>query len=96
MFESCDGGGGHAYTEPTIRFSGGRDGGFRALAVTLAHRFPLHSIRRHWAVIDGEPSWPDREIAFWPGASWLFSRTLCKGAVLIPPLDPSPGCAGMG
>jgi hypothetical protein len=24
-FESCDGGDGHAYTEPTVRFSGGRD-----------------------------------------------------------------------
>lgn len=71
MFESCDGGGGHAYTEPTIRFSGGRDGGFRALAVTLAHRFPLHSIRRHWAVIDGEPG-PTGRSRFGPALAGFF------------------------
>jgi hypothetical protein len=42
-FESCDGGDGHAYTEPTVRFCGGRDEGFRALAVALANRFPVQS-----------------------------------------------------
>jgi hypothetical protein len=38
-FESCEGGDGHAYTEPTVRFAGERDEGFRALAVALHHRF---------------------------------------------------------
>jgi hypothetical protein len=32
-FESCQGGSGHAYTEPTIRFHGERDAGFKALAI---------------------------------------------------------------
>ena len=68
-FESCDGGDGHAYTEPTVRFSGGRGEGFRALAVALAHRFPVQSIRRYWAIIDGEPSGTDWEMTFWRGAS---------------------------
>ena len=32
-FESCEGGSGHAYPEPTVRFGGGPGEGFRALAV---------------------------------------------------------------
>ena len=63
-FESCEGGEGHCFPEPTIRFAGQREEGFRALAVALEHGFPVRAIRRYWAVIDGEPSGPDWEIAF--------------------------------
>ena len=34
-FESCQGGEGHAYTEPTIRFHGERAEGLRALSIAL-------------------------------------------------------------
>lgn len=64
-FESCEGGEGHSYPEPTIRFAGQREEGFRALAVALQHGFPVRAIRRYWAVIDGEPRGPDWEITFW-------------------------------
>lgn len=33
-FESCQGGEGHAYPEPTVRFHGERGEGFKALAIT--------------------------------------------------------------
>lgn len=81
-FESCEGGDGHAYTEPTVRFSGGRGEGFRALSVALEHGMPVESVRRYWDVIDGEPSGPAWEITF-----WRVSRTLCRDA------DPSPAQA---
>ena len=55
--------------EPTVRFAGGREEGFRALAVALRHRFPVQAVRRYWAVIDGEPSGPNWEMTFWRGAS---------------------------
>jgi hypothetical protein len=55
-FESCQGGRGHAYPEPTVRFAGSRNEGFRALVVALEHGLPVRSLRRYWAVIDGEPS----------------------------------------
>ncbi len=62
-FESCDGSAGHSYAEPTVRFSGQRDEGFRALiAVSLEHGFPVDCLRRFWDVIEGEPRGPCWEI----------------------------------
>ena len=63
-FESCEGGEGHAYTEPTIAFYGERSEGFRALAVAMENNLPIDSIRRVWHFIDGEPSGPRWEIVF--------------------------------
>lgn len=63
-YESCEGGPGHAYTEPSVRFHGQREEGFRALAVALAHGLPVLCIRRLWMVIDGEPTGPSWEMVF--------------------------------
>lgn len=69
-FESCEGGDGHCFAEPTIRFHGERGEGFRALAVALQNGpLPVRAIRRYWTVnSDGEPEGPHWEITFWrPG-----------------------------
>lgn len=63
-FESCEGGPGHAYTEPTVRFHGGRAEGLRALSVALAARLPVSALRRTWPVIDDEPTGPHWEMTF--------------------------------
>lgn len=63
-YESCEGGPGHSYPEPTIRFYGDRSEGFRALAVALQHNLPVSAVRRVWIVNDGEPIGPDWEIVF--------------------------------
>src|SRR5580704_1621365 len=76
---SCEGGDGHCYTEPTIRFAGGREEGFRALVVALEHRFPVDAIRRYWDILEGEPRGPNWEITF-----RRVSCTPCKDA------DPHP------
>lgn len=68
-FESCEGGDGHAYAEPTVIFAGEREEGFRALAVALRHRFPVQAVRRYWVIVDGEPSGPALEMTFWRGVS---------------------------
>jgi hypothetical protein len=57
-FESCEGGNGHAYSEPTIRFHGERGEGFRALGVALQHGLKVTALRRTWPVNDGEPTGP--------------------------------------
>lgn len=61
-FESCQGGQGHAYPEPTIRFHGNRPEGFRALAVAVNHGLAVANLRRVWPIIDGEPTGPYWEI----------------------------------
>lgn len=67
-FESCQGGDGHAYPEPTVRFHGHRDAGFRALAATMEVGLVVIALRRTWPIIDGEPTGPWWELTFAPTA----------------------------
>jgi len=64
-YESCEGGPGHAYPEPTIRCHGDKSEGFRALDIALKHGLPVSNLRRLWTVIDGEPTGPTWELVFW-------------------------------
>lgn len=63
-FESCDGGPGHAYPEPVIRFFGDKTEGFRALCVALQHGYPVNDLRRFWQILGGEPCGPYWELSF--------------------------------
>jgi hypothetical protein len=65
-FESCQGGEGHSYTEPTIRFHGGRGEGFKALSVAIEHGLAVWALRRAWTVNDGELTGPWWELTFLP------------------------------
>lgn len=67
-FESCEGGPGHAFPEPTVRFHGYRDEGFRALAAALLAGLQVSALRRVWDVIDGEPTGPHWEMTFTNGS----------------------------
>ncbi len=65
-YESCEGGEGHSYAEPAVRFYGVRGEGFRALAIALQHGLPVRAIRRIWTVDeDAHPHGPYWELAFW-------------------------------
>jgi hypothetical protein len=55
-FESCQGGQGHAYPEPTVRFHGERPEGFRALGVALQNGLRVAALRRVWPILDNEGS----------------------------------------
>lgn len=63
-FESCEGGDGHAYPEPTVRFHGDRFEGFRALAMAQRRGLPVASLRRAWPILDDEPTGPWWEMVF--------------------------------
>lgn len=68
-YECCQGGARldgsrHAYLEPTIRFYGQRNAGWRALSVAQAHALPVRSLKRIWTIEDGEPNGPNWEITF--------------------------------
>ncbi len=65
-FESCQGGNGHAFPEPTIRFHGERYEGFRVLSLAMMLGLKVSALRRVWNVIDGEPIGADWEPVFVP------------------------------
>jgi len=67
--ESCEGGDGHPFTEPTVRFGGGHAEGFRALGIALQHGLRVSELRRYWSVLDGEPTGPHWELTFTPSAA---------------------------
>ena len=82
-FESCEGGPGHAYPEPTVRFHGARAEGYRAIAVALNAGLSISELRRVWPVIEGDLTGPWWELTFTrvdAAAPELSKRTLCKGA----------------
>jgi hypothetical protein len=63
-FESCEGGDGHSYAEPTVRFHGGKGEGFKALAIAQQHDLPVDDLRRIWVIIDDSPTGPYWELTF--------------------------------
>ena len=65
-FESCEGGEGHAYPEPTVRFHGDSPEGLRALAVAMEAGLPVFELRRVWTIQDEEPNGPWWELVFVP------------------------------
>lgn len=70
-YESCEGGLGHSYAEPTVRFHGGREEGFRALAKAMQNGLPVSALRRVWSLVDGEPTGPTWELVFWKKTDYL-------------------------
>jgi hypothetical protein len=64
-FQSCEGGSGHSYPEPTVAFYGTPEAGWRAVAACLAYGLPILSLRRVWDVLDAnEPTGPYWEVTF--------------------------------
>lgn len=72
--ESCEGGEGHAFPEPTIRFDGEQYEGFRALGIAMCYGLPVSDLRRVWRIIDGEPTGPVWEMTFVRPAPPEFAR----------------------
>ncbi|MGC9954153.1 MAG: hypothetical protein ABSD21_07730 [Rhizomicrobium sp.] len=63
-FESCEGGDGHAFPEPTVRFCGNNGEGFKALSVAMTYGLPVLALRRAWRMDDGELTGPWWELTF--------------------------------
>lgn len=65
-FESCEGGAGHSFPEPTIRFHGTKAAGLHAVAVALDHGLGVRDLRRVYNIEDGELVGPTWELTFHP------------------------------
>lgn len=63
-FESCEGGEGHAFLEPTVRFHGNAFEGYRAFTAAMNFGLPVYSLRRFWSVEDGQLVGPQWEMTF--------------------------------
>ncbi len=63
-FDSCQGGQGHTYPEPTVRFHGDRSEGYRAYAAVLQAGLPVGGLKRVWSVVDDELTGPWWELTF--------------------------------
>ena len=61
-FESCQGGKGHSYPEPTVRFHGERPEGYKAVGIALGAGFQVKELKRVWPVLDGELTGPYWEL----------------------------------
>ena len=79
--ESCEGGAGHAYSEPTVRFHGGTWVGYRAFAVAMEHGLPVTHLRFAYAAVNGHLEAPCWEIVFDPSvraiAEMAAAEVLC-------------------
>lgn len=64
-YESCQGGPGHSYPEPAVRFYGKPAEGFKAYAIAMTFGLPVRSLRRFWRMEDGELVGPQWELTFW-------------------------------
>lgn len=67
-FESCEGGNGHAFPEPTVRFHGNAWAGLKAFGVAMEHGLPVLAVKRSYAVVDGQLVGPEWEMTFRTGA----------------------------
>ena len=83
-YESCQGGPGHAFSEPTVRFHGQPAAGFHAVGIALDHGWPLMSLRRGWDLVDGELTGPYWELTFWAKVPVPEAERSC-----VPTLAPS-------
>lgn len=67
--ESCQGGEGHPFPEPTVRLVGGPGEGFRALGEAIRAGLSPRSIARVWTIDDGELTGPYWDLIFKSGES---------------------------
>lgn len=62
--ESCEGGEGHSYPVPTIRFHGDAWAGYRAFALAMEHGATVAGLRRVYDVSQGQLQGPWWEMTF--------------------------------
>lgn len=63
-FESCEGGEGHAFKEPTVRFYGTTAAGYHAVSVAMDYGLPVAELQRSWSMQDGELVGPNWKMTF--------------------------------
>jgi hypothetical protein len=65
-YQSCEGGKGHSFPEPTIQFHGGYSTGFKAYSIAIYFGLPIDTVRLVWTHQDGLLDGPYWEMTFIP------------------------------
>jgi hypothetical protein len=63
--ESCQGGEGHSYPEPTIVFCGGPATGWKAIGELMTYGLPIRRFGEMWSMTYGHPTGPNWYVTFW-------------------------------
>lgn len=63
--ESCEGGEGHSYPEPTVTFAGDGPTGWRAIGELMTYGLPIKHFGQMWSFDEGHPAGPDWHVTFW-------------------------------
>jgi hypothetical protein len=94
-FESCSGGEGHAFPEPTVRFEGNASEGLRAVSAAIAFGLPVATLRRTWAVRGGMLHGPWWEMTFDPPRPAEINDPLCSGDCSLRTADNRQSLSGV-
>lgn len=62
--ESCQGGEGHSYPEPTVKFEGTPACGWRAVTALMDHGLPVSELRLAWTFEFDQPHGPTWMVTF--------------------------------
>jgi hypothetical protein len=99
--QSCEGGPGHAYPEPTIDCYGGIGSGWAILKVCLDFDLPIMTLCLFWDITDGLPTGPAWRAIFktkmpvnkkdWWNAerARAFSEIILPGTMIVKPIVPA-------
>jgi len=86
-FESCEGGCGHSFPEPTVRFDGAASEGMRAVSVALEGGLPIKRLRLTWGFENNMIHGPWWEMTFRPpvdSPQWADRDTSARLDVAAP------------
>jgi hypothetical protein len=92
-FESCEGGEGHCFPEPVVRFHGNQYAGLLAVSVALNHGLPVYHLRRAWRIIDGELEGPFWEVTFGRDRLFEVQAQAEQAGFIYPKRENRHGCA---
>jgi len=82
-YESCQGGPGHSFPEPTVRFHGTAADGFRAFALAYTFGLPVLHLRRFWTAVDGELTGPSWEMTFYRARLQRLQEQAKKSGLIV-------------
>ena len=73
--QSCEGGKGHAYPEPTVDFMGSQQDAWKAYSVARTYGLPVSELRQIWRIQDDVPTGPLWSIIFSEKSDNFIVRT---------------------